>query len=67
MSFCRAERGICFSFLFTAKADSSSLLLCRNSTRNLCGINNIAQAAQVEFLHIMGSRKAVDALQKLIY
>jgi hypothetical protein len=36
-------------------------LLCRNSTRNLCGINNIAQTALVEFLPIMGSRKAVDA------
>ena len=35
--------------------------LCRNSTRNLCGINNIAQTALVEFLPIMGSRKAVDA------
>src|SRR6516162_1829508 len=36
-------------------------MLCRNSTRNLCGINNIAQTALVEFLPIMGSRKAVDA------
>ena len=49
MSFCRA---------FTA---FQLPMIGKNSTRNFCGINNIAQTALVEFLPIMGSRKAVDA------
>jgi hypothetical protein len=56
------------AFSVLPRKTDSSLALCRNSARNSCGINDIVQnESRRVSCPIVGSRKAVNALQKLIW